>query len=288
MGDAETSTYRRDPSGNARSYCAASTAWPWRARTVGLQLGVLNWSRPAAGDIPVGSNWNSAFPLAFVIRITPSGPSTQIASVCAAKIAASLETSDRSFSSRSRRAASAFPRGSTPKRTDPDDEVVAQPLEHRDLCFVERVRLRRVEAEGAEGLAGREEGQAQRRLEAVPLRPIPPRREGLRLLEVPQQGALAGADRDAGRSAAPLPLSPGDPQTDEVGLEARLRDRTHRPRGVVFGEADPREAVPADLHGHPADPREELGLVLRPQQHLVALGALDARGAPRARPSCGP
>ena len=88
---------------------------------------------------------------------------------------------------------------------------------------------------------------------------------------IPEDRQLAGPDGLAHRAMATLRVGPGHAERLEIALLiAGMGNGAHRLRLIVLSIADPAEAIAGDLDDDAAELPEELGLVVGPDQGLVA------------------
>ena len=155
---------------------------------------------------------------------------------------------------------------------DAEGEVGGELLEQADFLGGEGVALAGVDAERAEHAARfilerQGDAGAVTALERL----VAPRRDARVELVVLDPDDLAGADRRADRSAPAFDVGPGDARgVDIAEIVAGARDGTHRPFGVALDVADPGHAVARFFADDAADFGQQVRLVDRPHQRLVA------------------
>ena len=155
---------------------------------------------------------------------------------------------------------------------DAESEIGGEPLEQTDFFGGESVALGGVDTERAEYAARFiDERQGDAGAETALKRLVSPRRDARIELVVLDPDDLAEPDRCADRSAPAFDVGPGDPRgVDIAEIVAGARDGTHRPFGVALDVADPGQAIARFLADDAADFGEQVRLVDRPHQRLVA------------------
>ena len=103
--------------------------------------------------------------------------------------------------------------------------------------------------------------------------------------QIPEDRRLAGPDGLAHRAMATLRIGPGHADCLEIALLiAGMGNGAHRLRLIVLSIADPAEAIAGDLDDDAAEIPEELGLVVGPDQGLVATA--EGLAGPIDPPTC--
>ena len=162
-------------------------------------------------------------------------------------------------------------RGTRAQGDDAVAQVVGQLPQELHLVLIEGVGLRGSDGQGPQDLRAGQQGDADHGGVAAP--------EGLRapggeigiVGHIPEDRQLAGPDGLAHRAMATLRVGPGHAERLEIALLiAGMGNGAHRLRLIVLSIADPAEAIAGDLDDDAAELPEELGLVVGPDQGLVA------------------